>query len=408
MIPKNFLLISLRYLRNQQSDTTINTMVKICFIGIMIATSSLALVVGIMAGFEHVTHQKMQSIYPDLIIDAHGHHIDMQVLQPILQEPQYAIQHASSQQFSQALLYNTEYSTTPHVIFLHGINPTDEQLVTTLDKKIIYPPQALPEVLYDNHIIIGQKLAQQLSVNVNDTIELLYTDDNPEELQVTFQQKKVIIGNIFKTGIDDFDTNFAYCSTDFFTKLFPDSDTTQVYLKLNNINSEKITATLLQQRLNVDVYSWKDLYPTLIATLKLEKYAMFFILLLIVLIASMNIMSLLFMYITQKKKEIALFISFGMPLYQIKLIFITMSLIITCVATCSGLLLAYLIGVFLQKYPFIKLPDDAYLVSHLPIKLDPSIFCVIFIVSLIISLCASILSTNKLNQLNIVKALKQE
>lgn len=410
MIQKSFLLIALRYLFNKQNDATINSMVKVCFVGIMIATCALALVVGVMEGFEQVTYRKMQSIYPDLIVDARGNHIDMQALKPILQEKQYHIQHFSEQQTAQALLYNNEYSTTPTVIFLHGINPEHEQNVTALFSKTISPQtsNSFTELIHDHSIFIGQKLAQNLNLSIDDTTQLLYTQDEPEQLHVTFQQQQVKIGGIFKTGIDEFDTNFAYCSSKFFNTLFPDNGITQVYLKLNDTSCEQTTSQQLKQRLNVDVYSWKDLYPTLVATLKLEKYAMFFILLLIVFVASMNIISLLFMYITQKKKEIALFISFGMRLKNVKIIFIFMSLCISFFATSCGLLLAYLIGTLLQTYPFIKLPDDAYLVTHLPIQLDPTIFCVIFIASLIISLLASIISTKKLDKLNIVQSLKQE
>lgn len=409
MIQQNFLLIALRYLHTKQKDASIHSMIRICFLGICIATCALALVVCVMEGFEHATYQKMQSIYPDLILDSHGNEIDIEALRPILQEDQYHVTHISEQRLGQALLYNHEYDH-PTVIYLRGIQPEDEELVTTLSTKTIHPQKqaSLRTMIHDNHIFIGNKLAQQLHLNIQDEAKILYSNDEPEQLTITFQQTPIIIGGIFKTGIDDFDNNLVFCSAQLFDALFPDRGITQVYMKLSDKKHETFTCQQLQQRLHVDMYSWKNLYPALVSALKLEKYAMFFILLLIVLIASMNIISLIFMYVTQKKKEIALLICFGMPLYKIKRIFIFISLYISFFATSIGLALAYGIGLLLQTYPIISLPEEAYVTTHLPIRLDPTIFCVIFIASLILSFCASIISTKKLSKINIAQTLKYE
>lgn len=409
MIKNNFLLIALRYLKSNQDDNSINSMIKICFIGICIATCALALVVSVMQGFEKVTHQKMQSIYPDLILESPGNQLDTEKLQPILQEPQYHITHISEQRVGNALLYNSDYPTTPTVIFLRGINPEREQFVTALASKAINNlHQPFTNIIKGNHIFIGKKLAESLDLSIGDQATLLHTDDEPTQLKIQFQQTSIVIGGIFKTGIDEFDNNFAYCSTSFFDTILPDNGITQVYIKLQNHIHEQATTKLLKDRLNVDIYSWQTLYPTLVATLKLEKYVMFFILLLIVLIACMNLMSLTFMYITQKKKEIALFICFGMPLHKIKILFMSISFFITLCGTLCGLVAAYFIGKILQIYPIITLPDEVYLTTHLPIELDPLIFCAILIASLVISLLASIISTNKLQALKLVQVLKQE
>lgn len=409
MLQKNFLFLAFRYLKSNQQSNSINSMIKICLAGIIIATCALALVVSVMQGFEKITYEKMQSIYPDLILDAQGNHIDFEKITPILQEELYHIKHFSEQQTRQALIYNSEYDNNPTVIYIRAINPISERLVTNLEQKIIHPKKEnLSQIIHNHHILIGQKLAQTLNVSVGDEAKLLYTEDEPEQLKVTFEQSKVVVGGIFKTGIDDFDNNLIYCSHKYLESIFPESGITQVYIKLQQLYHEQATVNALKARLNVDVYSWQSLYPTLVSTLKLEKYVMFFILLLIVLIASMNLISLIFMYITQKKKEIALFICFGMPLHKIKLLFISICLFITLLGSTLGLFIAYIVGLFLQIYPCITLPDDIYLTTCLPIELDPIIFCAILVSSLVISLLASIIATKKIHALQLIQVLKQE
>ncbi|MBI2352951.1 ABC transporter permease [Candidatus Dependentiae bacterium] len=409
MILNNFLLIAIRYLTTSQKEATIRSMIKICFFSICIAICALTLVVCVMRGFEDATYQKMQTIYPDLIIDAHGDELNVDLLKKLLQAPSFQIQNSSAHRLGQALLYNKEYGS-PTVIFIRGIDPKQEELVTNLAKKITLPlsHNSLPEIIHKNYIFIGKKLAQETNLSIHDKATLLYSNDEPSGLKMTFQQAPVIIGGIFKTGIDDFDNNLVFCSFSLFQQLFPDQPATQMYIKLNNLCYEQQSINLLKEKLNIDVYSWKDLYPTLISALKLEKWAMFFILSLIVLVASMNMISLTFMYITQKRKEIALLLCFGMPLYKIKLIFMAITLSIGFGATLFGLSLAYLIGVIMQVYPFISLPDEAYVTSYLPIKLDPVIFSVILVTSMLLSFIASIIAIKKIKFHSIAHILKYE
>jgi ABC-type lipoprotein release transport system permease subunit len=409
MIQKSFAFIAYRYLFTKSKDTTINFMVKICFIGILVASCSLTLVISVMNGFEKATYEKIQSIYPDLIIDGQGEQIDMDCLSLILAEPTYKIQHFAPQQVGQSLIYNPELSQTPIMIFLRGIDPEKESLVNKLDQKIINPKSyPLSSLTKNNHIIIGSKLAEQANLCVGDSARILYSSDEPAGLHITFQQITVIIGGIFKTGVEEFDNNVAFGNITFFDQLFPDQGIGQVHLKLQPHSKEDEIITMLKKRLNADVYCWKDLYPTLISALKLEKWAMFFILMLIVFVASMNIVSLIFMFVTQKKRDIAILTCLGMHKSSIRYIFITISLIIAVGATSLGLVLAYAVGKALQTFPCIKLPDNIYDTSYLPIKMELTVFSAIFITTIMISFLASVLATRNIDRLHIVDTLKNE
>ena len=75
---------------------------------------------------------------------------------------------------------------------------------------------------------------------------------------------------------------------------------------LKDRSKEKQVVESLKKRLDLEVMSWKDLYSSLVSALILEKYAILFILALVALVASLNIISLLFMYVTQKRTDIAI------------------------------------------------------------------------------------------------------
>lgn len=402
--------MSLRYLQSANKNSTIKTMIKICFFGIFVGTFSLALIVSVMKGFEQATYLKMQSIYPQIIIDADGQELSYEQLEPILQDPKYKIAQFAPQQMTQALCNNIESQEMPHVIQLKGINPQLEQHVTPIQTMILPKNQThyLEKILNDNQVIIGKQLAQQLDLSTGSQLNLIYTSDEDLTRKVDFEQKKVIISGIFDTGIDDFDSNFVYCSSHFFKEIFPDHGITQIYAKAVDHSIEIDVITNLKQRLNINVYSWKKLYASLVSALELEKYAMFLILLLIILVASSNIISLLFMQITQKRKDIALLLTFGLSPAKVKNVFLALSMAISTAAALAGLLFAYLVGFFLQNYRWIKLPDNVYYTTHLPVIMEPYLFLFIFFVVLAISFFASLIPLNKIKMKNIATILRNE
>ncbi len=402
--------MSLRYLQTAHKHATITTMIKICFLSICIATFSLALIISIKEGFEQATYEKMQSIYPQIIIDADGQELNYQNLMPILQDPTYNIAHFAPEQMQQALCTTTDNEQMPYVIFLKGIDPNAEKLVTPIQSMILpkNQPHFLEKLLVNNQVIIGKQLAKQLQISTGSILTLIYTQCQDLTQTKEFLQHKMIIAGIFDTGIDDFDTNFIYCSHDFFATIFPEHGITQIYAKALPGSDEKQVMEKLHLRLHLNVYSWKKLYSSLVSALELEKYAMFFIILLIALIACANIISLLFMQITQKYKDIALLLTLGLTQQKVKNVFLAMIMVINSCAAFTGLCLAYGVGTFLQKYQWIKLPDDIYYTTHLPIIINLNLFLFIFFAVLLLSFFASLIPLSKIKVKNIANILRNE
>lgn len=405
---KNFLQIAIRYLKTKHHDASIKFMIKISFIAMLCATSCLTLVISIMNGFEEATYKKMQSIYPDLIIATHDNPFDFECLHTLIADSKNGIMHSSAQKKNKVFLSTFHDITNPCILMLHGIEPQDEQQVTNLESKIIEPIENhnLCSLIQKNQILIGSQLAKNLNLKINDELFLMYCQDQLSDLCMNFDQKIVTIAGFFQTGIDELDNCMAYCHINFFDSIFPDQPYNQIHLRLKNIKTEQLSANKISEYMHCDIYSWKDLYPAIVSALKLEKYAMICILLLIILIASMNIISLMQMMIVQKKRDIAILLCFGMHPTSIRNIFITMSTFISFCATSFGLLLAFIIGIILQKYPCIKLPDNVYDTDYLPIKLECSVFFIIFITTLVISIITTVLATRHMHKIKIIETLK--
>lgn len=410
MIFPSYLFISYRYLASANQNTTIRTMLRITFASIFIVTFALALIMSIMEGFEIATYTKMQSIYPQLIIDADNQELDYNAIQTLLNHPDNNIAYHAPQQMMQALCNSIEFDIIPTIVCLNGIVPELEKKVTYLEKMIL--PNNLLHNLTDlcreNQVIIGKALALQMHASVGSQLKIISSPDFDLTQIKKFHENTVIVAGIFSTGIDDFDGTRIYCSTEFFTTLFPDYGIRQIYAQAIPGTNEDDVIKKLTDKLGLHVYSWKQMYSSLVSAMQLEKYALYCILLLIMLIASCNIISLLFMHITQKQRDIALLLTLGLTVRQVKTIFLTSSMTIATIASISGLCMAWITGLFLSHYKWIKLSENVYYVDHLPIIIEPLLFLFIFFVVLTISFFASLIPLSKIKMKYIATILRNE
>ncbi len=389
---------------------SISTMTIICFAGIFIGSFSLALVTAIMNGFEVVIHEKMQGIHANLIIQSYKSGINKDVLAPILRKEFPEINAFSPMATHHILLRTKDQSEdTPIVAMIKGIDPETEVLTSSLAKKIINPsPIEFSQLFTTNQIIIGKQLARNNEITIGDTVELLFLRDGQiRGKKIIFDSQPAIVSGIFDTGIDEFDNGVVYCSLPFLEQLFPNIEIEQINISLAPYTDEQTIIQKLHNRLGLDVYSWKDLYPSLVATLKLEKYVSFFIIALILLVASMNIISLLFMQITQKRPDIAILKAMGMSHRSISSIFFIIGMTISCIASFFGLLAAVCASWLLQRYPFITLPDTYY-VTQLPVVMNGHIVCAVFCVVILFSFFATWLPIQRIRAINISRVLRFE
>lgn len=403
-------LLAWRYLWATSEEKSIATMVKICFVGIAVGTFALALVSAVMRGFEYTIHAKMQNIHPQLMIRSHGPELNVEKIQTVLKREFPEVVTMSPLAHEYAIIKSAD--AEPSVVLLKGIDPLFESQVSAIGKKIYGMDKSiqlsLGDAVHDQHILIGKTLAQNLGLSFGDPVEVFYTNiADATSKRLALQSAPAIVGGFFDSGIEEFDNGVIFCSLPFLQNLFPDTGVTQINLKLTCDAPEQAVMNRLQERLHLPVISWKDLYPALVAALKLEKYAMFFILALITLVASMSIISLLFMQITQKRPDIAILRAVGMPHKEIRRIFMLMGMGIACCATTLGLAFAILASWLLERYPFIQLPD-AYYVSHLPARMEPSIIIAVFLTTLILSFIATWLPTRSIRKMNISHILRFE
>lgn len=396
MKKKNFSLsffLAWRYLQTSARQSSLSTMTKICFLSMIIGSFSLSLVSAIMSGFESAMHDKLRGIHAHIMIESHGQEIAVDAINEVIIAEFAEVAALSPSITKHALIYAPATTGTPIIAIIKGIDPLKEQKTSSLGSKIIAGSFAM----HKNKVIIGKGAATQLGVTIGDTITLAYSNDLTEKKRtVSFDTEPLQVMGIFQTGLEEFDNSCLFCHYKFLKKIFDDAPITTVNISLKNGFDEDTIAQKIEKRFNLPAYSWKSLYPALISALALEKYAMFWILALITLVASANIIALLFMIIIQKKSDIALLRTLGASHTTIRTIFIIIGLLIANSACLIGIIVAWFATFLINDYKLIALPDSYY-ISHLYAPMSISIALAVFSVVFIVTLCATFIATRNIH-----------
>ena len=142
--------------------------------------------------------------------------------------------------------------------------------------------------------------------------------------------------------------------------------------------------------------------------MEMEKKALFLVLLLIILIASLNIISSLLMTVMSRRAEIALMRTLGATKLEIKSIFFKLGLIVGSAGIIMGALLGGLGIWILKTFDLISMPEDVYGTSRLPIDLTMNDFGLIILGTSIIIFLSSLYPARKASQTDPLTVLRNE
>jgi len=169
-----------------------------------------------------------------------------------------------------------------------------------------------------------------------------------------------------------------------------------------------VIADSINAALNFPFYArgWMEMNKNLLAMLKLQKTVLFVILTLIILVAAFNITGTLIMMVMEKRRDIAILKSMGATRRLIQGIFILKGMIISVIGTAAGTGLGFILCALLKKYQFIKIPDDIYFLTTLPVQIKALNVAVIVLAALLICFFATLYPARQASGLNPVDAIR--
>jgi lipoprotein-releasing system permease protein len=268
-------------------------------------------------------------------------------------------------------------------------------------------------------IILGVELAKRLGVSLNDAIQVISPLGTMTPMGMMPKMKRFRVMGIFYSGMYDFDNTLAYISIVSAQKfLNMDSRVTGIEIKTSDVYKVKKIGKEIRQKLGFPFWTrdWMEMNRNLFSALKLEKVAMFIILVLIVLVAAFNIISTLIMVVMEKNKDIAILKSMGAPSKGILRIFIIEGGVIGVVGTFFGTVVGLATALNLEKvsgfvenlFGFKLLPSDVYYIDKLPSQVNPLDVGLIVMTAILISLLATLYPSWRASKLDPAEALRYE
>ena len=197
----------------------------------------------------------------------------------------------------------------------------------------------------------------------------------------------------------DFDDRYVITNLDFMRQQmnYAPNEYSSVEIKLKDSSATKDVVLSLQKFLgkNFTIQTRYQQNPTLYNSMELEKWAVFAILTLILIIAAFNMISALTMLVLEKKKDISILQSLGAARPLILKIFLGEGMILASVGSVIGIILAMLIGMAQIKYKFIKLQGNSFLIDYFPVKFMLTDFLLVAATAFVIAFVASWLPARK-------------
>jgi len=404
------LFVGLRYLRARKRSRSISVNTAISVGGVALGVAALVIVLSVMSGFHNDLQRKILGVNSHIVVTHYqGALTDYERVETLIRSLP-GVTATSPMVLSQVMLSG---GGKPQGVVLRGIDPDREQGTTDLLGRII-------DGSVDNlegggetppGIVIGRELARNLGVFVGDTVRMVSPRDLLGPMGVLPKVARFRVAAIFEVGMFEYDGNLA-CIHIRTAQDFLDlgEAVTGVEVKLKDPFKARETAEEIQAGLGFpySARDWMRMNKNLFSALKLEKYAMFVILVLIVLVAAFNIVSTLVMIVIDKSRDIAILKAMGASDGGILTIFMVQGLIIGVVGTVIGLSVGYAACWLLDRYKFIRLPADVYYLNHLPVTVDAGDFAAVAAAAVGISLLATIYPSLQAARIDPVEPLRYE
>ncbi|MFH1459518.1 MAG: FtsX-like permease family protein [Candidatus Omnitrophota bacterium] len=390
------LKIALRYFLGSRKEKFISLISIISILGVATGVATLIIVIGVMTGFDHELRDRIIGTNSHIVIDKIGGLDNADYVRKSIAQID-GVQASAPFVNTQALLVTPDRM---HAVVVRGIDTDLEKNVTGLKDFI---KEGKLDLTDPGTIIIGKVLASDMFLKVGDEVKLVTKKNTNGD--------KVQVGAVFSSDMYDYDSGVILTSIDK-AKILTDTPeiVSGVSVKIKNVYDAEKIQKKIQNTLGFPYYSrtWMQLNKNLFEALKLEKTAMFVILTLIVLVASFNIASTLIMMVMEKTKDIGIIKAIGGSPYSVLWIFIIVGTLIGFMGTALGVFGGFGLAHILRTFEFIKLPEDVYYMSNLPVEINITDVIWITAAAMMISLFSTLYPAIKACQLDAVEALRYE
>jgi len=389
-----------RFLRFDKEQPFIFLSALLAFLGISLGVMVLLIAMALMNGFDKEFKKKLTIMnYPLTIIPKFYGSVNENLLIDLESKfPELSF----SPYVQSAIMARSGSKLEGGYIF--GVNFKDEAKVNSIIAKATKDVE-----LKKFDVVIGKSLKEAFDVFVDERLMYIFTNVEPGAFSSTPKIKRFKVKTIFDSGLTAYDKAYSYTTLSSLQLMlhipYNQYDGIHIYSSDPNVDILKIKEAL---PISVSIKGWWEDNVNFFAALELEKASLFIVLMLIILIASINIISSLLMTVMNRRGEIALLLSLGATTMEIKKVFLYLGIVIGI----SGILAGVVFGMsglwILSTFDIVSLPKDVYPTSTLPLDLKLQDFFMIVFGAFAIVILSAYYPAKKASEVDILTVLRNE
>lgn len=382
-----------RYMRGKRSANAVPILSRISMVAIAIGTCAMIVLFSVFNGFELLVRDLYKAFYPELRISAvKGKFF------PVSPEERARIQQVKG-------VKDISYVLEDNVL----LNSNDEQRVATVkgvDKNYFAVNNIRPFLIDGSDsvtaypaptAIVGMQLHNEMGLDVHNVFSILtlyYPNAKSDNLtldpQSAFQSLKLKPDGIFQVQ-EEFDSKYILASLDLVQNLMQADDRfSSVELSLQRGYDAEDVKEKLEEALGnkYKVETRFEQNRTLYMVMRTEKWAVYAILLLVLLIASLNMIGALSLLVLEKQKDMAILSTMGAPPSTIRSIFVSEGILWAMTGGIAGLLLGTGLCLGQQHFQWIKM-QGSFIIEAYPVTMQWQDFLLILFTIVVVGLIAA-------------------
>lgn len=389
------LLFAWRYFRSKKTTNAINIIAWIAITAIAVGTASLIIILSVFNGFEDLVKGLYGDFYPVYkVVPIKGKTFELSPAKAIQLKTVKGIKAYSFVAEEKALLTGA-YQT---IVTIKGV----ENNYTHVNPIQQYIRRGSFELGNANipGIVMGAGIENAAGINTEQVLEaatLYFPNRNGNLLTGDGLNSFSVIPSGAFIVQQEFDNKYAFTNLAFVQYMLglkPNEYTAiEINAKENNNNLIKQLQNILGDEVQIQTRYQQN--ATLYSVMQLEKWVIYGILSLILVVAAFNMIGALSMLVLEKQKDIAVLRALGASSNRIRNIFLLEGLLLASMGAGAGILLGGGICWIQEQFHLIKLGGSTFIIDYYPVKIMPLDFILVLLTVTAISFTAAWVTAQK-------------
>ena len=390
-----YLTFAWRYFKAKKSTNAINIIAWVSVLAIATGTAALIILLSVFNGFEDLVKSLYANFYTDIrIAPANGKTISFSVQQLNRLKALTEISAYSLVMEEKALLQNGEFQS---IIYLKGVDEAYGK-VTGVARSIVRGRFELGTA-DTPAAVLGAGIENAIGVQADRTLVPLtiYLPKREINTELADPLQSLSADNINTSGTfviqQDFDNKYVITNLGFVKRMLnlKSDEFGAVEISLQDPGNDQAAKKEIAKIFgsSYQIQTRYEQNKSLYAVMRLEKWVIYGILSLILVVAAFTMIGALTMLVLEKQKDIQLLKALGTGNALIQKIFLSEGILLATVGGGLGVLLAILICWLQVHYKLVKLQGSSFLIDHYPVKMVVGDFVLVLITVLTVAWIAS-------------------